>query len=58
MVFDGVPDMAAAVAAAVNAVKKGASGKKGMDAKIVILLGILLIIITLLVVFKLYRKIL
>lgn len=52
MAFDGVLGVAA------EAVKKGVDGKRGQDVKIVILLAILLIIITLLVVFKLYRKIL
>ncbi len=47
----------AVVSAVAGSIKKGAGGKRGQDVKIVILLAILLIIITLLVVFKLYRKI-
>lgn len=52
MAFEGV------LALAMAAARKKARIKKGQDVKIVILLAILLIIITLLVVFKLYRKIL
>lgn len=46
------------VAAVADSIKKGAYNRRGQDVKIVILLAIILIIITLLVVFKLYGKIL